>query len=259
MDMGLNGKVAVVTGSTEGIGLATVRAFQKEGCQVALCGRSEDKLQRALQSLEPNAFGRCLDMTREKSVYAFAAEVEKNFGHIDIWVNNVGGTIQRKAEWYTEDEIDRTYALCFKSVVFGSQAAALYLKKTKGVIVNVASLAARCASAGRASLYGPLKSAVVNYTNTFAAETAAWGMRVVCVLPGFTLTPLAQRTILPGELERNVNESLLRRPGRPEDIADPIVFLASSRAAYITAAQLEISGGRSRVLNPAYSYEREND
>ena len=214
MDLGLKGKVAVVTGGTAGIGLATAQAFIDEGAYVAVCGRHLDLLKTALKQLGNNAFGCQTDMTNENAHYA---------------VN-------------------------FKSVVMGSQAAIPYLEKQGGVIINVSSLAARCATSGRATLYGPMKAAVVNYTNTLAGEVAAKGIRVLCIMPGFTLTPLVAQTIAPEELNKQVKSCLLRRPAQPEEIAGPIVFLASQQAAYMDAATIEVSGGRNVTLNPGYSY-----
>lgn len=254
MDLGLKGKVAVVTGGTAGIGLATAQAFIDEGAYVAVCGRHFDLLKTALKQLGNNAFGCQTDMTNENEVYGFARQVNDHFGHIDIWVNNVGASFARKDTWYTGKEIDAHYAVNFKSVVVGSQAAIPYLEKQGGVIINVSSLAARCATSGRATLYGPMKAAVVNYTNTLAGEVAAKGIRVLCIMPGFTLTPLVAQTIAPEELNKQVKSCLLRRPAQPEEIAGPIVFLASQQAAYMDAETIEVSGGRNVTLNPGYSY-----
>lgn len=254
MDLGLTDKVAVITGGTAGIGLATAKQFLAEGCQVAICGRRQETLDKALAQLGPWAFGIPADVTIEAQVYAFAKAVKQHFGHIDVWVNNVGASFAREEEWYTVEEIDRHYEVNFKSMVMGCQTAVPYLEKQGGVIVNVASLAARCATSGRATLYGAMKAAVVNYTNTFAGEVASRGIRVVSILPGFTLTPLVEATISPGEREKQVKQCLLRRAAKPEEIAAPIVFAASSKASYMTGTAVEISGGRAVTLNPGYSY-----
>ncbi|MFH1880576.1 MAG: SDR family oxidoreductase, partial [Bacillota bacterium] len=108
---------------------------------------------------------------------------------------------------------------------------------------------------GRSTLYGPLKAAVQQLSVMFAAEFAAYGIRVNTVLPGFTMTPKVGQSIPDGELARRSGGTLLRRAATPREIAGPIVFLCSGRASYITAASLEISGGSSVVLNPEYSYE----
>lgn len=254
MDMGLQNKVAVITGGSEGIGFAAARAFIAEGAYAAVCGRRKDVLEQAVAKLGPRAFGVPSDMTKEEEVHDFARRVFDRFGRINVWVNNVGATIARKGTWYTGKEIDQTYAVNFKSVVMGSQAAVPYLSRQGGVIVNVASLAARCATSGRATLYGAFKAGVVNFTNTFAGEVVSKHIRVVSILPGFTLTPLVRATIAADDLEKQSRTCLLRRAAEPEEIAGPIVFLASSQASYMTAASLEISGGRSMTLNPGYSY-----
>lgn len=146
--------------------------------------------------------------------------------------------------------------MCFKSAIYGCQAAFRYMKHTGGSIVNISSLAARCGTVGRSTLYGPLKSAVANLATMYAGEYAAYGVRVNAVLPGFTLTPAVARTIPDEELERNAQGTLLHRPAQPEEIAAAVVFLCGNRASYITATTLEVSGGRSVVLNPSYSYDQ---
>ena len=198
-------------------------------------------------------------MSDSEKVYKFAENVYKKFGSIDCWVNNVGSVGYKKGEEYDDEEIDFMTGVCFKSVIFGSQAAYRYMKKNKsGVIVNVSSLAARCSSAGRSTLYGPLKSAINNLTNTFAGEYCADGVRVVCIMPGFTITPLTKSKISQEELDKNANATLLRRMAEPEEIARPIVFLASKAASYMTATTIEVAGGRSMTLNPTFAYDKLN-
>lgn len=256
MDLGLEEKIVVITGGSAGIGYAAAKFFAAEGARVIICGRRLEVLEQAAASLGSKVLPFRADVTCAADVASLGDYVWQRFGVLDVWVNNVGATIARAGQWYTEAEIDATYAVNFKSVVMGSQIAASYMiRRGGGVIINVASLAARCASSGRASLYGPLKSAVVNYTNTFAGEVAAQGIRVVAVMPGFTTTPLAKTTIAPAEFSEQSRLCLLHRAAAPEEIAAPIVFLASDRAAYITSTAVEISGGRSTVLNPNYSYE----
>ena len=175
---------------------------------------------------------------------------------MDVWINNVGATGNKAGEDYTEAEIDFVTGVCFKSAVYGCQAAHRYMKEQGGSIVNISSLAARCPSAGRSTLYGPMKAAVVNLTQTMAGEYCAEGIRVNCVMPGFTLTPLVKAHISETELEYNRKGTLLHRLAEPEDIAKPVVFLASDAAGYMTGTTIEVSGGRSVTLNPAYAWEK---
>jgi NAD(P)-dependent dehydrogenase (short-subunit alcohol dehydrogenase family) len=254
----LAGKTAVITGASKGIGLAVAQAFLKEGAQVAICARDRESLDEALKILAPlgHVFAMPADATDQNAIAAFAQAANKHFGSIHCWVNNVGASIPRAGDEYTPDEIASTVAVCFNSAIYGCQTAFRYMKQKGGAIVNVSSLAARCATAGRSTLYGPLKAAVQQLSVMFAAEYAACHIRINSVLPGFTLTPAVARSISGDELEQRVAGTLLQRPAEPKEIADPIVFLCSGRASYITAASLEISGGSSVVLNPKYSYER---
>lgn len=123
----------------------------------------------------------------------FAEHVYQHYGALDVWVNNAGNSGYKKGDEYDDEEIDFVTNLIFKSVVYGCQAAFRYMKRTGGAIVNVASLGGRCATSGRATLYGPLKSAVMNLTNTMAGEYGAWNVRVTCVMPGFIATERASK------------------------------------------------------------------
>lgn len=259
MELGLNGKTAVVTGGSRGIGLETARAFLQEGANVAFCGRNQKALDEALEALSPlgNVLAIKADATSQEDMERFALETAQRFGGIHCWVNNVGASIKRADEQYTPDEIRKTVAVCFESAVYGCQTAFKYMKDTGGAIVNVSSLAARCGTAGRSTLYGPLKAAVRELAVMFAAEYVAYNIRVNTVLPGFTMTPTVERTISPKELAYNEEGTLLRRMAKPEEIAWSIVFLCSNKASYITATSLEVSGGRSVVLNPGFSYEKD--
>lgn len=259
MDLQLQGKTAVVTGGSKGIGFATAKTFLLEGAKVAICARNATELDKAVAELSAlgTVYGKVADMTDQADAEAFADAVYKRFGSIDCWINNVGASYGRMGEGYTAEEVRRTVAVCFDSAVFGCQAAYRYMKGKGGAIVNISSLAARCGTAGRSTLYGPLKAAVRNLATMFAAEYAADGIRVLSVLPGFTATPAVRTTIPQAELDRNAKGTLLRRVAEPEEIARPIVFLCSQAASYITATSLEVSGGRSVVLNPEYAYETE--
>lgn len=257
MDLGLRGKVAVVTGGSKGIGFASAKLFLEEGAKVAICSRDRQQLEAAVEEL--SAYGEIMgvvaDVSKDSDVYAFAEQVFGRFGRIDCWVNNVGASAARIGEEYSDEQVNWFVGVCFKSAVYGCQAAFRYMKDHGGSIINISSLAARCGTAGRSTLYGPLKAAVAHMATTFGGEYAAYGIRVNAVLPGFTATPAVQRNIPEEELRQNAEGTLLHRVAVPEEIAAAVVFLSSSRASYITGTSLEVSGGRSVVLNPSYSYE----
>lgn len=264
MDLGLRGKTAVVTGGSKGIGYAVAEAFLKEGANVLICARNADEVDAAVRKLnEPFAVcgdiygkicGTAADMTVEDDVYRVAKDAYDRFGSLDCWINNVGASFPKQGEEYRQREIEMIAKVCFFSTIYGTQAAFRYMRRSGGSILNISSLAARCATVGASTLYGPLKSAVNKLAVSFAGEYAAYGVRVNFVLPGFTATPAVAATIKADYLKRNADDTLLRRVASPEEIAAPVVFLCSSRASYITGTSLEVSGGRSIVLNPEYSY-----
>ena len=280
MDLGLKGKTAVVTGGSKGIGYAVAKTFLEEGANVFICARNAEEVDAAVRSLSratapsgtavsdgmamPAAisahtvygavYGTAADMTVEEDVYRAAKEAYDRFGSLDCWINNVGASFPKEVEEYREQDIEKITKVCFFSTIYGTQAAFRYMKKTGGSIINISSLAARCGTVGASTLYGPLKSAVIKLAVSFAGEYAAYGVRVNSVLPGFTATPAVAANIKPDYLKRNADDTLLRRVAVPEEIAAPVVFLCSSRASYITGTSLEVSGGRSIVLNPEYSY-----
>lgn len=286
MDLGLKGKTAVVTGGSKGIGYAVAKTFLEEGANVFICARNAEEVDAAVRALggasassgaapssgtapsdgmaAPAAasahrvygavYGTAADMTVEEDVYRAAKEAYDRFGSLDCWINNVGASFPKEGEEYREQDIEKITKVCFFSTIYGTQAAFRYMKKTGGSIINISSLAARCGTVGASTLYGPLKSAVIKLAVSFAGEYAAYGVRVNSVLPGFTATPAVAANIKPDYLKRNADDTLLRRVAVPEEIAAPVVFLCSSRASYITGASLEVSGGRSIVLNPEYSY-----
>ena len=284
MDLGLKGKTAVVTGGSKGIGYAVAKTFLEEGANVFICARNADEVDAAVRALggtgasdgaaasdgmaEPSGasghtvhgavygtvYGTAADMTVEEDVYRVAKEAYGRFGSLDCWINNVGASFPKEGEEYREHDIEKITKVCFFSTIYGTQAAFRYMKKTGGSILNISSLAARCGTVGASTLYGPLKSAVIKLAVSFAGEYAAYGVRVNSVLPGFTATPAVAANIKPDYLKRNADDPLLRRVAVPEEIAAPVVFLCSSRASYITGTSLEVSGGRSIVLNPEYSY-----
>ena len=261
MDLNLTGKRVVVTGGSKGIGYAIAKEFLNEGAIVTITGRNQTDLNQAVKELSEygTVYGVQADGSKEEEVYRAAEQAAGKEKRIDAWVNNIGTNKPRKGELYTGEEIDYLVGACFKSAVFGSQAAYQYMKKDGGSIVNISSLAARCATAGRSTIYASMKAALLGLTSTLAGEYAAYGIRVNAVLPGYTKTPLVEGTFTQSALDRLLQNNLLRRMADPQEIAKPVVFLASDAASYITAANLGVDGGHSKVLNPEYSYEQKKE
>ena len=253
MDLGLEGKTVVVTGGSEGIGLAIARAFKEEGAHVFIGARGEDKLERARSEYGFDIFR--FDALESDGFYALSDYAYSLTGRLDVWVNNVGASRPRSAGTeYTKEDIDWTEAMCFDSAVHGSQAAFRHMKETGGAICNISSLAARVGTAGRSTLYGPLKAAVVMLSKNLAAEYAPYGIRVNAVMPGFTETEAVRRGVSMNDKQVVSERTLIPRMAEPYEIACPVVFLCSDRASYITGTSLEVSGGRDVVLNPSIAH-----
>lgn len=259
MNLNMQDKVAVITGGSKGIGYEIAKVFLQEGAKVAIVARSKKELEKAEKSLSNiGIVYTCVaDASKEGELSQSAKRIYQEYGRIDFWINNVGAVGTKNGETYTEEEIDFVVNTCFKSAVYGCQVAYSYMKHQGGSIINISSLAARCPSAGRSTLYGPMKAAIVNLTQTMAGEYCADNIRVNCVMPGFTLTPLVKSKISEKELKRNAEGTLLRRLADSKEIAKPVVFLASDACSYMTGTTIEVSGGRSVTLNPGYAWGEE--
>ena len=261
MNLHLDGKKAVVTGASMGIGYAVAKELMFEGAEVTICARDEERLKTAVKSLKKETgreavTGYALDLSEEKASYELAELAAGESGQLDIWINNVGTNKARKGELYTQEELDYLVGACFGSALFGCQAAFLHMKENGGSIVNISSLAARAATCGRSNIYASMKAGIIALTKTSAGEYASYGIRVNAVMPGYTATPLVKSTFSGEALQELMLNNLTGRMAEPVEIAKPVVFLASEAASYINAAVLEVSGGQNVVLNPQYSFRR---
>jgi len=256
MNLLLKGKVVLITGGATGIGKATARAFLKEGCKVAICGRTKPKVDHTVQQFREKGYdsiGGVADDGNAAAMHAFADLVAQKYGCIDVWINNAGIYPERKPLLdVTEEEWDETFRVNVKSVFIGTKIAAAHMKKRgAGVILNASSFAAVIPTAG-SSAYGPTKSVIVSLTRTSAAELAPFHIRVVAYVPGMIRTAMSEPVI--AARPQFLTKQALGRVGEPEDIADTLVFLASDAAAYITGTSVEISGGRFCVQNLQYAW-----
>lgn len=257
MDLGLAGKVVVVTGGTAGIGRACVEMFLEEGCRVAVCGRSEAKLEvfrREFAGREVLAVQ--ADVSVEADVQRLAAMAEERFGGIDVWVNNAGVYPAADIEEMSVEDWRSTFAVNVDGVFYGARAAVPPMRKRGGgVIINAGSFAAIMPTANRGA-YGVTKAAVSHLTRVLAAELAPDHIRVVAYNPGFVLTEINAPQVAEypeGAIQR---QTAANRFGCPEEIASLIVFLASERASFINGVGVEASGGKYCVQNPAMPWDK---
>lgn len=258
MDMGLRGKVVVITGGSQGIGKAAALEFAKEGCQVCVCARRQERLDAAGAEFETQGFSlftQQADVTRYDQLEAFADAVVAEYGRIDVWINNAGANQFKMILDYDYADLMRIVETNLISMIMGSKFAAERMKRTGGgVILSAASFAARDPIAGKAP-YAACKSGVLTMTRAMAAEFAPYHIRVNAYIPGLIRTEISQPNI-DRMGEKLLQDIPLRRYGEPEDLAKALVFLASDAASgYVNGTALEISGGKRCVQNPWYAYE----
>ena len=241
----LKGKVAIVTGGTRGIGFSTVQKFLENGARVALLGSKSETVEKAISKLKEqnpsyDLIGFYPNLIKEDEVKNIFEEVEKKFGSIDILVNNAGISSKTQLENYTEEEYDKISNLNIKSVFICSKVAIPFLKKTKGVILNTSSVVSIYGQPSGV-MYPASKFAVNGITKSLARELAPLGIRVNAVAPGIIETDMVKE--LPQEMIKPLIQTIpLGRIGKPEDIANAYLFLASEMASYITGVILSVDG-----------------
>ena len=255
----LTGKVALVTGSTSGIGLALARAFAAQGADVAINGLGEPAdIERERQAIEREfkvrAHYAAADMTKPAEIAAMVAEVEASFGRLDILVNNAGVQFVSPIEDFPIEKWDQILAINLSAAFHAIRAAVPGMKARKwGRILNTASAHALVASPFK-SAYVAAKHGIAGLTKTVALETATFGVTVNAICPGYVWTPLVEKQIPETMAARNltreqvINDVLLHaQPTKAfvtvEEVAALAVFLASDSAKSITGALLPIDGG----------------
>lgn len=247
----LAGKVALVTGGASGIGRATAVLFAKEGASVAVVDVDQSGAGAVADSIAReggHAIPVHADVTRAADCEAAVARTVEAFGRLDILFNNAGIVRRASVVDTTEEEWDRVMAVNVKSVFLLSRTAIPVMARAGGgVIINTGS-GWGLVGGRRAAPYCASKGAVVNLTRAMALDHADQGIRVNCVCPGDTDTPILREEARQlGEPVDRFLEDSARRPmgrlGRPEEIAEAVLFLASDAASYATGAVLVVDGG----------------
>lgn len=242
----LQGKKAIVTGGTRGIGFAVVQSFLKNGASVALFGSRQETVDKALAALKAEnpdweVIGMAPDLTDYAAVEAAFAEVEKAFGRIDILVNNAGISAREPLYDYTPEAFENIMRLNVSAVFNGCRAAALRMKaQGGGSIINTSSMVSLYGQPSGVG-YPTSKFAVNGMTRSLARELGRDNIRVNAVAPGVTRTDMVAN--LPQEIVQRVCAPIpLGRMGEPEEVANAFLFLASDLASYITGEILQVDG-----------------
>ena len=241
----LAGKLALITGGNSGIGLATAQAFVAEGARVAITGRDSKTLETARKSLGEGHLAIQSDAADLKAVAALFATVGQEFGGLDVMFLNAGVGSGGTIESTTEDDFNRIFDINVKGVFFAVQKALPLLRPAASVILN-ASIAPRTARPGL-SLYAASKAAVRTFARNFSSELAPRGIRFNVVSPGPIETPIWYRerdAETAAQLRKQiVGDVPMGRLGRPEEVAQAVVFLASDESSYIVGTEITIDGG----------------
>jgi 3-oxoacyl-[acyl-carrier protein] reductase len=241
--MSLQGKVALVTGASRGIGAAIADALQAEGAIVIGTATSEAGAAAINERLAAaGGVGRVLNVTEDGAIEALVDAIDKEFGGVAILVNNAGITRDGLLMRMKDDDWDAIMDTNLKSVFKASKAVLRGMMKARwGRIINIASVVGATGNAGQTN-YAAAKAGIMGFTKSMAREVGSRNITVNCVAPGFIDTDMT-RALPEAQREALVGQIALGRLGDAKDIADATSFLASDRAAYITGQTLHVNGG----------------
>lgn len=246
----LDGKIALVTGGTSGIGLATAKRFISEGAKVVITGRRKDVLDGAIAELGPEALGVQADSGKIADLDQLFAEIKQKFGRLDVVFANAGGGEFAPIDAITEEHFDKTFASNVKGVVFTVQKALPWMPKGGTIVLN-ASIASQKGMPAF-GVYSATKAAVRSFARTWTNELKDRGIRVNVVSPGPIDTPGIDGLAKTEEEKKQFKAGMaaqvpLGRMGEADEIAKAVVFLASDDSSFVAGVELFVDGGMIQV------------
>lgn len=257
MDLLLSNKVAIVTGASRGIGKAIAETLSAEGMKIVLVARSRPELEAVAQSLPNESLVQVIDLREPDSANQIVVSTIEKFGKLDLLVNNAGATKRGDFLTLTDQEWADGFALKFYGAMRLSRAAWPHLQASQGAIINIIGVGGKTGSA-EFTIGGTVNAALMNLTKALADRGVKEGVRVNAINPGSIATERLQTRIQTFANTNNISleeaanrlprEMKIERFGDPAEIARAVAFLASSQAAYIQGAILDVDGGATRAL-----------
>lgn len=242
----MNGKSILITGATRGIGYSTAVQAAKQGWVLILNGRDEQRLLESKDKLEM-LYGVTVhtlnyDVTDATEIKKAFMWIKKNVGQLDAVVNNAGILDDALLGMVNEKQVSQTLSVNTEAVIYHMQyASRLMMKQKSGSIVNVSSIIGRVGNAGQ-TVYGASKAAVIGATYSASKELAPYNIRVNAVAPGFIETDMTKQ-LSEEKYKERLTEIKMGRIGKPEEVANIILFLASDLSSYVTGQVIGVDGG----------------
>lgn len=243
----LQGKVALVTGGSKGLGLAMARGFAEAGADVIISSRHADELERAIPQITDGTGAKAnyvvADMTQRSEVAGLAKSALGAFGRVDILINNAGSNVPQTVEEMSDEKWDQILELNLSSCMSLSRALIPQMKARRwGRIIHISSIMGLVSKAGRGA-YSATKSGLIGLARAMSLELGPHGITVNCIAPGPFLTDLPLSVLSKAEQEAFADRTALGRWGEPRELAGPALFLASDAGSYVTGTVLTVDGG----------------
>ena len=242
----LEGKIALITGGTSGIGMGTAKRFASEGAYVYITGRREAELDAAVREIGENSRGVQGDVTNLEDLDRLFAVIKEEKGTLDVVFANAGWGEYAALGSITEEHFDKTFDINVKGVVFTVQKALPLLKDGSAIVINASMVSVLGQPAF--SIYSATKAAVRSFARNWSVDLKDRKIRVNVVSPGFVPTAAYDYLGINAEMLESAIENVpLGRAGTPDDIAKAVVFLASDDSSYITGIELFVDGGAAQI------------